>query len=295
MTELFDGFAGFDVDLGAARLSGKTGGSGPPLLLLHGFPQTHVHWHALAPLLADRNTIIAPDLPGYGDSIGPEPDASHDAFSKRTMAKLMIRLMDHFGHDSFHLAGHDRGARVAYRLTLDRPERVRKLVSLDTVPTLDVWEAMDWSAAIDAFHWPLLAQPYPVPESLIAADPVFFLDHLVARWIGTGGALHRGAMGDYARCIAEPSVIRAMCEDYRAGATVDVEHDRKDSAEGVRIRCPLLVLRGADYQPSPLRPTWELWADDVHEIELDCGHFIAEERPEASAEAMVRFLEGGHP
>ena len=290
MSGLFVEFEPLDVDLGDVRLRGRTGGTGSPILLLHGFPQTHCHWHALASLLAQHHTIIAPDLPGYGDSVGEAPDETQEAYSKRRMADQMVRLMAHLGHDRFYLAGHDRGARVAYRLTLDHPEKVEKLVSFDTVPTLDIWEAMDWHASIDAYHWPLLAQPHPVPETFIGADPTFFLDHLVERWIGSGNALHRAAHAEYARCIAQPSVIRAMCEDYRAGATIDVDHDRADRQAGVRITVPLLVIRGADYQPEPLASVWDRWANDVTEEALDCGHFIAEERPEASADLMLRFF-----
>ncbi len=290
MTEFFADFEPLDIDLGDVRLRGRIGGSGAPVLLLHGFPQTHCHWHALAPLLLQHHTVVVPDLPGYGDSIGGVPDDTHKAYSKRRMAAHMVRLMAHLGHDRFHLAGHDRGARVAYRLTLDHPEKVKKLVSFDTVPTLDIWEAMDWSAAIDAFHWPLLAQPYPVPETFIGADPTFFLDHLVERWIGSGGALHAAAHAEYARCIAQPSVIRAMCEDYRAGATIDVDHDRADRQAGLRITAPLLVIRGAGYQPEPLAPIWDRWADYVTEEPLPCGHFIAEERPEESADLMLQFF-----
>lgn len=290
MTALFEGFTRFDIELDDVRLNGKTGGAGSPVLLLHGFPQTHFHWHALAPCLARHYTVIAPDLPGYGDSLGPEPDSLHEAYSKRNMARHMVRLMDHFGHDSFHLAGHDRGARVAYRLTLDYPERVNKLVSFDTVPTLDVWEAMEWRSAMDAFHWPLLAQPFPLPETLIGANPEGFLEHLVSRWIGHDGKLHPKAMSEYVRCINKPSVVRAMCEDYRAGATRDIEHDRQDRNAGIRISCPLLVVRGTGYQPEPLGQIWKLWADQVSETGLECGHFIAEEKPEESAELMLQFL-----
>lgn len=293
MSGMFEGFTRFDIDLGDVRFRGRMGGSGSPLLLLHGFPQTHFHWHALAPLLAKNHTVIAPDLPGYGDSIGPAIDETHFAYSKRNMANQMIRLMENFDFNTFHLAGHDRGARVAYRLALDHPERVRKLVSFDTVPTLDIWEAMDWAAAIDAFHWPLLSQPHPVPETLIGADPAFFLQHLIERWVGAGRRLHPKAMEEYVRCIQEPSVVSAMCEDYRAGAMVDIEHDRKDRADGTRITCPLLVLRGTDYQPDFLRPTWDLWADDVIEQGYDCGHFLAEELPDECAEAMLQFFELG--
>lgn len=290
MTDLFDGFERLDLQLEDVTLRGRKGGKGPPLLLLHGFPQTHVHWHRLAPLLMDQFTLVMPDLPGYGDSIGRPPDKDHDAHSKRQMAEDVAALMRHLGHERFHLAGHDRGARVAYRMALDHPEVVDTLISFDTVPTLDVWEAMDWRAAIDAFHWPLLAQPNPLPEQFILADPSFFLEHLVELWVGRAGCLDARAMDAYRKALERPDVVRAMCEDYRAGAGIDLRHDMADREVGHHIGCPLLVLRGSDYQPEPLLPIWKNWAQNAREIGLRCGHFIAEEAPEGAAEAITSFI-----
>jgi len=291
--QLLDGFEPLDIELGGVRLRGRIGGEGPPLLLLHGFPQTHFHWHRLAPRLAGRFRLIMPDLPGYSASIGRAPEPDHNAHSKRVMAEDLAALMRTLGHERFLLAGHDRGARVAYRMAMDHPQAVQQLVSLDTIPTLDVWDAMDWRAALGAFHWPLLAQPYPLPETLISANPANFLDHLVDRWIGAGHRLHPSAMQAYQTAIEQDSVIRAMCEDYRSGATIDRAHDEADRTAGRRIGCPVLVLRGAGYQPEPLRPVWARSADDVHEVAIDCGHFIAEEASDDVSEAMQAFFGRG--
>ncbi len=287
---MFDGFRRDDLNVGDAVIHYRTGGQGPALLLLHGFPQSHVHWHALAPLLAEDFTVVAPDLRGYGDSTGPGASPGHHAYSKRMMAADMVRLMEHLGHTRFDLAGHDRGGRVAYRLTLDHPERVRRLVSLDTAPTIDVWDAMDMVAAVDAFHWSFLAQPHPLPEKLIGSEPVLFLNHLIGRWKGPNSLLNPDALAEYERHIVRSSVITAMCEDYRAGATVDLEHDRQDRRAGKRISCPMLVLRGKQYQTEPLLPIWQRWAEDTREIAFQCGHFLAEEDPYGCAKAIRAFL-----
>ena len=231
-----------------------------------------------------------PDLRGYGDSVGPVPDPEHMNYSKRTMANDMIRVMADFGYRQFNLAGHDRGARVAYRLTLDHPDSVWRLVSLDTAPTLDTWQQMDMEAALDAFHWPFLAQPAPIPETMIGNDPAFFLNHILQRWAGRPDALDEGAVAEYHRHFSNPSVLQAMAEDYRAGATVDFLHDKEDRAAGKRITCPVLVPWASRYiSESPLA-TWKKWADDVEDLRLDCGHFIAEEEPEVCAEAMLGFF-----
>ena len=287
---MFEGFERRKITVGDATINLVAGGSGPPLLLLHGFPQCHVAWHAVAPLLAQDFSLVIPDLRGYGDSLGPPPAATHEAYSKRVMAQDMIAVMAEFGHERFFLAGHDRGARVAYRLTLDHPERVLRLASLDTTPTIDVWEQMDWEVAIEVYHWPLLAQPAPLPERLIGADPDFYLNHLLERWAGRQNALDPAAVALYSEHFRKPSVIAAMAEDYRAGATIDLQHDREDRAAGKRVACPVFVPWGARYLGSSPLPTWRNWADDVRELRLDCGHFIAEEEPHACAAALRAFF-----
>jgi haloacetate dehalogenase len=263
------------------------------LLLLHGYPQTHVTWHRVASRLAQAFTLVMPDLPGYGRSKGPAPDAEHLSYSKRTMARDMVEVMAALGHDRFALVGHDRGARVGYRLCLDHPERVIRFATLDVVPTIEVWEDMDADRAISTYHWPFLAVPAPLPERLIGADPEFYVRHLLDRWAGRGEALDPRAVAAYVAQFRLPSVLSATCEDYRAGATIDRVHDREDRAAGRKIRCPVLVIWGRDYsaskEASPI-VAWRRWADDVREVPLDCGHFIAEEAPDACADALIGFF-----
>ena len=287
---MFEGFERHCVELGDTHLNVVTGGAGSPLLLLHGYPESHVCWHAVAPRLAEHFALVIPDLPGYGDSRGPEPDPENLAYSKRAMAKALLTSMGRLGHEDFFLAGHDRGGRVAYRMALDAPTRVRKLASLDVIPTIEIWEAMDWRFALAAYHWPFLAQPAPTPERLIGGDPELYLNHLLDRWAGRPDALDPEARALYLAAFRKASVIAATCADYRAGAGVDVEHDAADRAAGRRLACPLLILRGARYEPEPLRDIWLKWADDVTEVALDCGHFIAEEQPAACAEALTDFF-----
>lgn len=261
-----------------------------PLLMLHGFPQTHVHWHLIAPRLADNFTLVVPDLRGYGASSGPDPDPQHVNYSKREMAKDMVQVMSEFGHERFGIVAHDRGARVGYRLALDHPERVSHLVTLDTVPTLDIWEAWDMAASVSGFHWPFLAQPAPLPERMIGANPDFFIMHLLDRWAAQPGALDPLAVEEYKMAFRKRSVLQAMAEDYRAGATIDLDHDRQDHEAGRKLHCPIFAPRGRLHTPDPLRPIWERWADDVSETALECGHFLAEELPEECSEAIRNFL-----
>jgi haloacetate dehalogenase len=290
---VFDGFHEHRLPAGDAEIFSLTGGSGPALLLLHGFPQNHVMWHAVAPRLTSKFSLIIPDLRGYGDSRGPAADAAHRNYSKRAMAADALALMTALGHDRFFVAGHDRGARVGYRLALDRPDRVARLAVLDILPTFDVWARMDRNAALNSYHWLFLAQPGPLPERLIGHDPDFYLHHLLDRWAGNPRSLAPAAVAEYARHFRKASVIAAVCEDYRAGATVDLEDDRADREHGRRLRCPTLVLWGRRYLSakagSPL-DVWTPWADDVRDVAIDCGHFIAEEQPAACADALEDFF-----
>ncbi len=287
---MYEGFTRRRIDVGDAQINVVSGGDGPPVLLLHGFPQTHAAWHRIAPLLEKHFSLVIPDLRGYGESSGPAPDPEHHNYSKRVMAQDMISIMNEFGYEHFFLAAHDRGARVAYRLTLDHPDRVLALASLDTVPTLDVWEAMDWSVALDAYHWPFLAQPAPLPERLIGNDPDFYLDHLLERWAGGPDALDNAAVAQYREHFRKPSVLQAMAEDYRAGATIDLLHDKEDRATGKKVTCPVFVPWGARYTGASPLETWKKWADNVSEIRIDCGHFIAEEEPVICADALRAFF-----
>jgi haloacetate dehalogenase len=290
---LFEGFAERRVSVGDAELFLRIGGDGPPLLLLHGYPQTHLAWHRVAPSLMRHFTLVLPDLRGYGQSCGPMPDAAHQHYSKRAMAQDMAELMSTLGHERFLLAGHDRGARVGYRLCLDHPHRVERFAAIDIIPTLDMWEQMTAERALTSYHWSFLAVPPPVPERLIGADPDFYIRHLLARWAGRVDALDERAVGAYLEQFRRPSVVAATCADYRAGATVDRTHDAEDRRAGRKIACAVLVLWGRGYlsakTASPLA-VWRRWADDVREVALDCGHFVAEEASDASADALIRFF-----
>ena len=291
---MFDGFDEGRLTLDHSEVYYRKGGSGPPVLLLHGFPQTHAAWHRVAPLLAGQYTVVVPDLRGYGRSPGPAPDAAHDHYAKRAMAQDVLALMRSLGFPRFFVAGHDRGARVGYRLALDVPESVAALAPIDIVPTIEMWDRMGMAGALRSYHWAFLAQPAPMPETLIGADPRFYLHHLLRRWAGDFGAIEGPALADYERSFAQPATVVACCEDYRAGATVDVAHDRADRDAGRKLACPVLAMWAIRYlsSQSPLA-TWQRWADDVREVALDCGHFVAEEQPQACAQALAEFFGAG--
>lgn len=288
---MFEGFTAARHQIDATDLNVVSGGEGPALLLLHGFPQTHVIWHRIAPGLARHFTLVMPDLPGYGASKGPAPDADHRMYAKKNTARIMAELMSQLGHDRFFVAGHDRGGRVGFRLALDYPERIRAFAALDIVPTLAVWENMGWQQALATYHWQFLAVPAPIPENMIGADPDSYLDHLIERWAGDAGRLDPVARAAYRAAYRNPSVIAATCADYRAGASTDIADDRASRDAGTRMSCPVLALRGhyLDEGVSVLG-AWRDWAADVREIALPCGHFLAEEQPEATETALVEFF-----
>jgi haloacetate dehalogenase len=291
----FDGFELARVDLGEVQLRVRTGGSGPPLLLLHGYPETHLAWAAVAGDLARRFTVVAPDLRGYGDSSTPAPVPDHRNYGKRAMAGDGIGLMARLGHDRFDVVGHDRGGRVGYRMALDHPEAVRRLTVMDIVPTGEVWARADARFALGYWHWSFLALPHPVPETLIAHDPEFFF--FDAEFGGAVRGFQPDAVADYARCVRHPGVVRGICEDYRAGATCDREQDDEDRAAGRRITCPVQVLwsaRGALAAWYDTLAIWRAWADDVTGGPLDGGHFLPEECPAETLAAIQRF-HGGLP
>jgi haloacetate dehalogenase len=289
---MFEGFSERRVSTGEAEIFFRIGGKGPPLLLLHGFPQTHVAWHGVAPLLARQFTLVLPDLRGYGRSRGPAPDPEHRHYSKRTMAEDMASLMTALGHERFRLAGHDRGARVGYRLCLDHPGRVERFAAIDIIPTLEVWEGLTADKALAGYHWQFLAVPAPLPERLIGADPDFYYGHLLDRWAGERDALDPAAVADYLGQFHDPAVIAATCADYRAGASTDRADDAEDRRNGRKIACPVLALWGRRYLESSPLAVWRKWADDVREVALDCGHFVVEEKPEEAAEALLSFMGG---
>jgi haloacetate dehalogenase len=282
---MFDGFALEFIDVGAVRVRVRHGGSGPPLLLLHGHPQTHVMWHRVAPLLARDFTVVAPDLRGYGDSSKPPTTDDHAPYSKRAMAADQVALMRHFGFSEFSVAGHDRGGRVAYRLALDHPECVVKLAVLDIIPTGEAFRRADMRFALGYWHWFFLAQPAPLPEQLIGANPdaYYFRDRR---------PFAAEALADYLRVVHDPDTIHAMCEDYRAGATFDFALDEADRGHH-RVQSPLLALwakRGPLERWYDVLAIWREWADDVRGRALDCGHYLAEEAPEATAAELLSFL-----
>jgi haloacetate dehalogenase len=291
------GFAERRIATPDAELHVATGGSGPPLLLLHGYPETHYCWHLVAPALARAFTVVCPDLRGYGRSrfTGRE-SADHAAFSKRAMAADQVELMAALGHERFALAGHDRGARVAYRLALDHPARVERLALLDIVPTLETFERMTQASALSAYHWLFLAQPFDLPERLIGKDPDFYLDWTIQSWCALGARLDEAAMEEYRRAFRDPAVIHATCEDYRAGATLDCANDRADRDAGRRILCPLLVLWGAKRrvaaQAAALGPldTLRRWAAAAEGGPVQCGHFLPEEAPGEVSAALLGFF-----
>ena len=281
------------IEVNGLRLNVVSGGSGKPLILLHGFPQTQLIWRRVAPRLARDFRLVIPDLRGYGDSDAPTPDAEHRNYSKREMARDIVALADHFGFERFALAGHDRGARVGYRLVLDHPGRVSRFCAVDIVPTLDAWEQMDAAKTVAQFHWPFLASPAPLPERLIGQNPALFYGALLERWAGNLDRLGADAVAAYLEQYRDPCKIEAQCEDYRAGATLDLLNDRVDRDAGRKLDCPVLVLWGKGYlgakAASPLE-TWRRWADDVCECALDCGHFVVEEEPEKALDALLRFF-----
>lgn len=283
------GTAPFDIV--ARRL-----GSGPPVLLLHGIPQTHYMWRDIAPRLAGRFTLICPDLPGYGESGCPPTDSVHTPYSKRAMAASLVAAMGELGYRSFAVAGHDRGGRVAYRMALDHPDRVQRLAVLDVVPTLDAWDAADARFALAFWPWSLLAQPAPLPERLIAGDPAAVIDAALSGW-GSPPSSFSDVRDAYVKALSAPDHIGAICEEYRAAAGIDREHDRADRQAGRRIGAPLLALWSQSgalaewYEPDggPLG-IWSRWADRVEGQAVPGGHFFPEEHPAATVAALADFF-----
>jgi haloacetate dehalogenase len=286
-TLVFEGFQLSRIDAGEATLRVRHGGNGPPLLLLHGHPQTHVMWHRVAPRLAEEFTVVAADLRGYGDSSKPPTTPDHEPYSKRAMARDQVEVMRQLGFERFALCGHDRGGRVAYRMALDHAEQVEKLAVLDIVPTGEAFRRTDMRFAMGFWHWFFLAQPYDLPERLIGADPD-------AYYFRRGTEIFDPeALADYRRCTRNPATIHAMCEDYRAAATIDFELDEADRRAGRRIGCPVLALwagRGELGEWYDVLSIWRAWAGDVRGGALDCGHYLPEEAPDETYEELRAFL-----
>jgi haloacetate dehalogenase len=295
LPELFPGFAEHRIRTEGGQIYVRTGGSGPPLLALHGYPQTHACWHKIAPQLATHFTLVVMDLRGYGQSSAPAGDVEHRVYSKRAMAADGVEVMRALGHARFALMGHDRGGRVAYRLALDHPEAVTRLVTLDMVPTLSAWDDMARATNVGRFHWPFLAQPAPFPETLIGHDPVYFHERLIASWTAARdlSAFDPRALQHYRASFSDPPRIHAMCEDYRAGATIDCDFDAADREAGRKIGCPMLALWGQKREVGPMKnplETWRQWATNVSGQGIISGHFLAEEAPEATLAAILPFL-----
>jgi haloacetate dehalogenase len=287
----FEDYEPFTFDADGVGIAGMKGGDGPPLLLLHGHPQTHEIWHRLAPVLAQYFTVVAADLRGCGASGKPASDARHTPYSKRAMAADPVALMRHFGFERFMVCAHDRGARVAHRMALDFPDAVDRLMLLDIAPTLAMYEATDREFASAYFHWFFLIQPHPLPELMIGSQPDAYID----RVMGSGRAgltpFTSHALQCYRDALRQPGAVHAMCEDYRASSTIDLEHDRADVECGKKVACPTRVLWGRDgviaqcFEPLD---EWRRVARDVSGRALPCGHYIPEE---ASAELLVEMLD----
>lgn len=299
-----DGPATRFEDFGADEIQGEQAavflrrfGSGPPLLLLHGFPQTHLMWRSVAPLLTSGFTVICPDLPGYGRSGCPASRADHAPHSKRAMANDLVCVMEKLGFPRFCVAGHDRGGRVAYRLALDHPDRVERLAVLDVVATADAWERADKRLATAYWPWSLLGQPEPLPERLLSAAPDAVVDSALGTWGSSADAFGAQVRLQYIDALRDPAHVHAICEEYRAAATLDHEHDLADRRAGRRIACPLLVLwdsqgpLGSWYagEGGPLA-LWRAWAGDVRGVALDGGHFFPEQIPQRTARELARFF-----
>lgn len=291
MSTFFPGFEREQIQVGGARINLVRGGQGPAVLLLHGYPQTHCILHKIAPRLADRFTVVATDLRGYGDSSKPAGLPDHSNYAKRAMALDQVEVMQALGHEEFHLVGHDRGGRVAHRLALDHPQSVKKLAVLDICPTGAMYAHTDRAFAKAYFHWFFLIQPAPFPETLIGADPEYFIKYQMGRRHGGLEVFAPEAMAEYVRCFSDPATIHASCEDYRAAESIDLEHDAADAAK--KLNCPVLALwgkHGTIERQFDCLAEWRAPARDVRGKALDCGHYLPEEQPAEVAHELEGFL-----
>lgn len=285
---MFEGFIHKQIETRETMINLVQGGSGEPILLLHGYPETHVCWHRVAPILAERFTVICPDLRGYGDSAKPPSDPEHLAYSKRVMAQDQVEVMQSLGFSKFAVVGHDRGARVAHRMALDHAEKVTKLALLDIIPTSTVFANVDKDIATGAFHWFFSIQPDELPERLIGAESAFYLQWILDHWAGRKDALVPEAVAEYQRCF-DTEAIRATNEEFRAAATIDLLHDEADQER--YISCPTLLLWSvASWPRFDVFEIWQSRAEHVQGVPFDCGHFLPEEDPERTAAELIRFL-----
>jgi len=288
---MFSQFQQMRLNTSNATIHLLKGGNGYPILLLHGYPQTHVMWHNIAPQLAQDYTVVATDLRGYGDSSKPQAATNHANYAKRAMSQDQVEVMQQLGYEEFYVVGHDRGARVAHRMALDYPQQLKKLAILDIIPTYDLYATTDQEFATAYYHWFFLIQPYPFPEILIGANPEYFLRTCLERWSNDFSAFTPEALAGYLRCFRQPATIHATCEDYRAAASIDLMHDRADLTQ--KIICPLLVLwgnQGIIGRKYNVLETWQKRAENVLGEAIASGHFLPEEAPEATYQALYNFL-----
>jgi len=292
---MFEGFAIQNLSgVDNVQIHTRSMGNGPPVLLLHGYPQTHVIWHKMAPVLARDHTVVVADLRGYGDSSKPAGTADHSNYSKRAMASDMVNVMKGLGFDNYSVVGHDRGGRVAHRMAMDFPDAITDLTVLDIVPTYTLFDQTDKAFAIGYYHWFFLAQPAPLPEKMIGADPVFFLDNKMGHWSAEDAIFDDFAMSEYRRCFSNPQTIHASCEDYRAAATIDLVHDEEDLNR--KIQCPTLALWGEFglmNKSFDVLQTWQERCDSVYGHAVPSGHFLPEEAPQDTLDALYKFWKIG--
>jgi haloacetate dehalogenase len=295
--EMMDDFKTAGIQTGEASIFVRWAGFGPPILLLHGFPETHLMWRSVAPLLARNFTVVCADLRGYGRSDCPASTPDHAPYAKRAMAQDMVIVMERLGFSRFSVAGHDRGGRVAYRMALDHPSHVDRLAVLDVLPTGTVWDRADARFALAYWPWSLLAQPEPFPERILAAAPDAVIDNALGGWGSPSTAFPPEVRAAYVEALKDPAHVHAICEEYRAAAMLDREHDKTDNMKGLRIACPVLALWSAQgaldtwYAEAggPIA-LWQAWSDNVEGHPLNAGHFFPEEAPEHTADALERFF-----
>ena len=289
---MFEGFERRQIETNDTTINLGTGGDGPPLLLLHGYPQTHVMWHKIALRLAQDFTVVAPDLRGYGDSGKPPGDGEHLSYSKRVMAQDQVEVMQQLGFESFLLVGHDRGARVSHRLAKDHPQRVQKLAVLDIIPTHRMFQIVDKEMATNTYHRFFLIQPYDYPERVIGGAVDYFIRSRFERAKDASAVFPTEALDEYVRCFCDPATIHATCEDYRAGASIDLVHDEGDLSN--KVSCPLFVLWSATGYVGRTQDVLEVWRDyatDVRGQSLSCGHYLADEMPDETYAILHTFLQ----
>ena len=294
---MFENFERSQIAGDGCRINVVHGGTGPALLLLHGYPQNHVEWHKVAPRLTKHFSVVCSYLRGYGDSEKP-PSTNDDlsTYCKKTSAQDQIAVMQHLGHHQFHLVGHDRGVRVGLRLALDHPNSVLSFTNLDVMPSMEAFENMDASLAYSWFHWLLMRQPSPLPETIFSTNPKLFLDFFLENWTSVPNSFTEAAYEEYLRCFSDPETVRAMCADYRS-VTLDMKHD--DTDRGKQLSCPVLVLWGSEISKRPgwqtgknldMMSVWRRRASNVRGKALECGHFIPEEKPDELVSELLDFI-----